>query len=226
MSDAKALVKENERLKKELADLSVLKVEQESLRGENARLRRILGLADATRAKWTVAKVLSRGGIAGVSQTMSVGAGSLAGVRENDVVMCPEGLVGRIGKVSLHTAEVILITDTSSHVSCIVETPAEQHGNVPGILSGEGCRIVNGLPAGHLIYVPNALKVRHLERNLELAPGQVVKTSGFGGVFPAGLLVGRLVSSGPGDSGLEREGEVAISADLWNLKEVLIRHVE
>ena len=196
---------ENVRLRREVAGLALLRVDLERLRAENARLRRALDYKDRQPGAWLPAGVLSAGGGASaVQHSIRVDRGTLDGVREGAVVVVPEGLVGRVTKVSPHTSVVALLVDPSIKVSCAIEAGAS--GSVHGILSGGG---------------PDGLLVRHVRDAGQLRSHAKVVTSGLGGVFPGGLAVGTLHLT-RGDAG-GVEGEVRPYVDFSTLEDVFIR---
>lgn len=217
---------ENERLRREVAVLSMARVDADTAQAENARLRALLGYAPGTTNAWLVAPVLARGGAADVRRTLRAGRGSLDGVAEDDVVAAPDGLVGRVSAVSPHTAEILLVTDPSSHVSCRLETIDPDLGTVCGVVSGGGVRAVDDGAAGSLLYVVDPLRIRHLGRDLQVPPRTKVVTSGLGGVFPAGLAVGYLLETRIDESKLAREGDVVPAVDFNSLEDVFIRHAQ
>jgi rod shape-determining protein MreC len=92
-------------------------------------------------------------------------------------VISANGLIGKTGKMAPHMAEVILLTDEMCRVSSKVEGTLEQ-----GIIAGER--------AG-LDMRPD-LRLRFLSRNALINPGSNVISTGEGGVFPPGLLIGRV----------------------------------
>ena len=197
---------ENARLRREIAGLSLLRGDLERLRIENARLRKALGYRARLSGDWIPAEVLSSAGGASVTHhSLRVDRGSLDGVKEGAVVVVPEGLVGRVSRVSSHTAEIALLTDSSVKVSCeIVGSGSE---GVYGILSGGGA---------------DGLLIRHLNSANRVRPPARVQTSGLGGAFPRGLEVGTLFQVTNGVHGLE--GEVLPCVDCSMLEGVFIRH--
>lgn len=198
---------ENVGLRREVAALVMERGDVERLEAENARLRKALGYAERLSKKWQPAGVLSAGGgAAGARDTIRVDRGSLAGVRVGDVVAVPEGLVGRVVSVTLHTADIALVTDRSVKVSCEVEAP--DGGVIRGILSGGG---------------EDSLLLRHLSGSAEMPPRSRVLTSGLGGVFPQGIEVGTLLTIREDSKGLAREGEVLPAVDYLSLEDVFIR---
>ena len=198
---------ENVGLRREVAALAMLKGDVERLEGENARLRRALDYAARQSGQWLAASVLSAGGgAAGAGDTIRVDKGSLAGIRVGAVVAVPDGLVGRVVSVTLHTSEIALITDRAVKVACEVEAPGV--GIVRGVLSGGG---------------EDALLLKHLSGAAAVPPRSRVLTSGRGGVFPRGIEVGTLLAIREDSKGLAREGEVLPAVDYSSLEDVFIR---
>lgn len=200
---------ENVRLRREVAALALARGDMERLEAENDRLRAVLGYSKRQRGEWLPAEVLSSGGAAaGSPDSIRVGKGSIAGVREGDVVVARDGLVGRVMSVSPHTAEVALLTDRQVKVSCEVESGTGS--KLSGILSGGG-----GL-----------LTLKYLSGAGDIPPRARVFTSGRGGVFPRGLEIGVLLDVRTDAEGLVREGEVQPNVDFSTLEDVFIRRGE
>ena len=175
-------------------------------------------------ATWIPAPVLSRSGTVGVSGIMRLGKGSLAGVKAGAPVAAPEGLVGRVLAVTPHTCDVRLIIDPSMRVSCEIEPPDPSDGPIYGILYGGGAACVAAEADASILYVVNPLRMRHMQRRLDLPPRSKIITSGLGGIFPRGLVVGFLLDGQHIDeTRLEREGDVVAAVDFPALENVFIR---
>jgi len=197
---------ENVRLRREVAALKLMRDDVARLEAENARLRQALDYRAKRPEAWLAAGVLSSGGGAAAARTaLRVDKGSLDGVREGAVAMVPEGLVGRVESVTPHTAEIALLTDGRLKVACEVETGARKRPQ--GILAGGGDRLV----------------LRHLTGATEVPPRAKVLTSGLGGVFPRGLVIGTLLDVRKESGDLAREGEVLPAVDCSTLEDVFIR---
>ncbi|MBR2982791.1 MAG: rod shape-determining protein MreC [Kiritimatiellae bacterium] len=207
MARGAAASAENVRLKREIAELALLRGELEKVEAENVRLREALGYVRRSPGAWLAAGVLSRkGGAAAARDTIRVDKGTLDGVAVGAVVVSPEGLIGRVDAVSPHTSEIALITDASVKVACEVETIDSVRPR--GILLGGG---EDMLVLGHL-------------RNAEEIPARSrVLTSGLGGVFPKGLVVGTLLDVRKDGKGLASEGEVQPAVEFSALEDVFIR---
>lgn len=197
---------ENVRLRREVATLAMVRGDCERLEEENRKLRAALGYIQKEPGGWIAARVLSEGGgAAGARRTLRVGKGSLAGVRAGAVVASPDGLVGRVSNVTPHTAEVLLAVDPALKVSCIVE-------------GGRGTRgIVSGVSDDILV-------MRHFSEGSGFSQGARVFTSGMGGVFPGGIVVGTMRTACARSAGeMLRECEVTPAVDFSNLEDVFIR---
>ena len=108
--------------------------------------------------------------------TITINKGLSSGIKEDMAVISSNGLIGRINKVSKTTSEVKLITtnDTNHKISVMIKT---SNDTIYGILSG-----YNSLE--------NYLEVTSVNKNIEIDKGSYVYTSGMGGIFPAGILIG------------------------------------
>ena len=187
---------ENVRLKREVAALALVRGENERLEEENDRLRSALGYARVHHGEWLAAPVLAESGGAVARGVIRVDRGSLDGVVEGAVAAAPEGLVGRVSSVTLHTSEITLITDPMVKVSCEIEEAGEMR--LRGIIwGGDADRLELKYPVGAG----------------KLPPRSRVITSGVGGVFPRGIEIGLYLG----------DGEVQPSVDFSRLDDVFIR---
>ena len=125
-------------------------------------------------------------------QSVLLNVGARDGIIDGWATMDGLGLVGRISGVGDKTSRVILLTDSNSRVPVVVQPSGQR-----AILSGD-----NGdLPP-----------LDFLEDPAEIRPGDQVVSSGDGGVFPAGLLVGSVVL------GTDKRLRVALAADYQRLE--------
>ena len=214
---------------------------RQSYAAENARLRREndilrMALSEHERTKehdtkpvpailrdWIHASILSRDGSTGAKNFLRVGKGSFHGVSKGAAVASPDGLVGMVDEVSPHTCTVKMITDPEVKVSCELETGDPSLGVMYGIVSGTGARKIAEAEAV-VLYAVNPLYIGHLKNGFEPPPRTRIVTSGLGGIFPKGILVGSLVSRLRSDpTRLEQEGDVAPAVDFPALEGVFIR---
>lgn len=166
-----------------------------------ARLERLLAFRRQTPFRTTVARVISRDPSRWFS-TVLIDRGSRDGLRQNAPVVTPDGVVGRVIEVTPTAARVLLIADSRSALGVLV-----QRSRDAGVVEGR-----SGL----------MLHMKYLSRTAQVEAGDVVMTSGQGGVFPRGLVVGRIVRVFREPGALLQEAEVEPAAPLERLEEVLV----
>ena len=189
-----------EALGAEVERLRVMLAESERLAAENQALREALGWRE--RSVWQVvaAPVWSHGGGLGVWPRLTLGVGSAQGVQAGDAVVAPEGVVGRVAEgVTRHRCEVILLSDPLCRVAA--EVPGEAKGVVQGC-QGED---FGQTREEEMLYVAQALRMRFVGKQATVRAQQEVFTEGSGGLFPAGLRIGRVLAIQPEESGLLQE---------------------
>jgi len=140
-------------------------------------------------------------------RSLTIDKGETDGVALDAPVMSPTGVVGRVFAVGPHAARVQVLLDRDSGAGVLVE-----RSRVPGVVSGQVSGQSSGAEDLVLEYVP--------ERS-DVAVGDVVVTSGVDGIYPKGLVVGRVRYVGKG-SGLFRDIRVEPSARFDRLEEVLV----
>ncbi len=203
----------------EVERLRVMLAEADRLAAENAALREALGWARAQPVRLVAAPVLSHGGGLGVWPRLTLGVGAARGVAPGDVVVAPEGLVGRVGPdVSAHTCEVILLSDPTNRVA------AEIPGVGTGVVEGDAGEDFGEGADDSPLYAPRPLVMRFVDKDADLRPlRQKVVSEGSGGLYPPGLLIGEVVARRPAASGLLAEALVEPAADPALLRVVFVR---
>lgn len=161
-------------LERELAAARSALGAAEVARAENARLRALLRFADADRRRIATARIAGGSG-ASLVESAVISAGSVDGVRRGQAVTSPAGLLGRVTEVSAHAARVLLVSDAESRVpGRLVRT------GLPAVVAGVG----GGLT--ELRFVPP-------DPGRVPRPGDLVVTSGDGGVFAPDIPVARII---------------------------------
>jgi len=130
--------------------------------------------------------------------------GAEDGVRRDMPVVLPAGLVGRAYVVGRHTTDVLLITDPRSGVGGLV-----QETRTPGVVKG----VFQGT---------SALRMSYLAKDADIEKGQMVVTSGLGGLFPKGIPIGRIAAVEREPSGLTKTADLVPAVDFEHLEEVLV----
>jgi len=169
---------QNLRLRQEVGQLELRNQELESQANEAKRLSVLLDFRDMHREAPMVAAQVIGGSADLSSHTLFINKGERSGIRHNDAVITPNGIVGKIVEVTPATAQILLVNDRDSGVGALFSDTRTQ-----GILKG------NGDPEPVMAYVTNEEKVH---------PGEVILTSGEDRIFPKGLLIGTVAGSKPG----------------------------
>ncbi len=213
---ARRVLREESRIRDELARLRRETRELALLEDENRELRRQLAFRADTPREMLMARVVSRGGMSGWWQTVQINRGRDDGVEEDLAVVAVDGLVGRVTAVATHTADVLLISDPTCRVSCRLP-----RSGALGILRGVGVDLA-GRSGLDLSCMPPAFRVDYVEQSQDVREGDEVVTSGLGGTYPEGLLVGVVSEAGAGRDGLFRPVSVRPAADLGRLRYVWV----
>lgn len=170
LGDVASLRAENARLVTQAARLTDLEL-------ENSELRRLSRFAGAPGVPRVAVRVVATSPSA-LARTILVGAGRNQGVRDGFPVVSGEGLLGRVIQAGDDLATVRLLSDPVSRVPVFI---GKQQAR--GLLTGTGAA------SPRLEFVAGGVPV---------SAGDVVTTSGLGGVFPRGVAVGVVVAEGAG----------------------------
>lgn len=193
LDEIERLDAENRRMRAEL-------IGQEELRRENERLKGLIAFSSQVSEPSVAARVIGVDAT-GWFQTVTIDKGSSDGLAEGAAVVNEQGLVGRVVRCASRSSRVLLINDASSSVATLVERTRSR-----GICQGTGAGLI-------LDYV--ALPE-------DVVSGDVIVTSGLGGVFPKGLPVGIVSSVVRGGFSMFQTIQVAPAVDFARLEEVLI----
>lgn len=159
----------NARLEKEVAAARIRLVEAEAIKGENARLKAMLGLMEEDPRPVTVARLIASTS-SSTRRFATLGAGANRHVGVGMPVRSPLGVVGRVLEVGSNTSRVLLITDTESIV------PVR--------------RASDGLPAYATGRADGSLQIRLISLGVNpLKQGDAFVTSGSGGLYRPNIAV-------------------------------------
>ncbi|WP_135504390.1 rod shape-determining protein MreC [Roseovarius aestuariivivens] len=170
------IYQQNQELRRELQQMKAWKEAALQLEQENARLLDLNNVQLDPRLTFVTGVVLADSG-SPFRQSVLINVGGRDGIVDGWAAMDGLGLVGRISGVGDNTARVILLTDTSSRIPVTIQPSGQQ-----ALVIGDN----SAAPPIDFIEAPDQVR-----------PGDRVMTSGDGGVFPAGLLIGQ-VAEDPG----------------------------
>lgn len=138
----------------------------------------------------------------------TISAGKNADISVNDPVVATDGsLVGVVEEVGLTYAKVRTVLDPATKVSCQISRTAD-----------------TAYTAGSTVDLArrNTLRLTALERSSAAAVSDYVITSGIGGVYPSGLLIGKLTRIQNATDGMTLNGDVELFTDIFALKQVMV----
>ncbi len=197
---------QNKMLKNEIDQLRRENTTAEEYAAENARLRELLAYKQAAHQfDLLAARVIGRDAALWTS-TIVIDRGARDGVRENMPVVTGKGLVGHVTEVGPISSKVQLLLDVRSSVGTLIQ---RSESRVTGIVTG-----TMDNP-----YMPQMINI---PRNADVEDGDAVVTSGFGGVYPKGIMVGRVASQRSDDSGLLKIAVIETAVDFQRLEDVAI----
>lgn len=198
---------ENERLKQENARLQEAAREGQAASRENEQLRVLLGLAEKRRELVFESATVVSYGADNWSSTLTLSKGENVGIAVGDCVITETGaLVGVVDEVGANWCSLSTVIDAGLEMGGLVSRTAGA-----GILEGDFSLMSEG-----------QLKLSYLPENTEFIAGDEVVTSGRGGVYPSGLLVGYISEIRSDPSGMSRYAVIDPAADLNDLIEVFV----
>ncbi|HIU10901.1 MAG TPA: rod shape-determining protein MreC [Candidatus Avidehalobacter gallistercoris] len=195
---------ENDELRKEISELRLQLVDLAEYQQENERLRDLLNMAENVESQfeYVTTTVVNRSQSSWY-KTLVISGGEDAGFAVGMPVVSAQGLVGRIINTSENTAEVLLITDREGAISAMV-----QNTRTVGVVEGDG--------------ETSELSMIRVPYDAEIENYQQIITSGYGGVYPKGLLVGYINSITLQSDGLMLDIDVRSYVDFNRLEEVMV----
>lgn len=169
---------------------------------QGRRVQALLGFQQQYISSTVAAQVVGTSG-SDRSRLVYIDKGSKDGLKPDQAVITPDGVVGKLRDVWAHTAQLLLINDPTAGAGVILEST-----RIRGIIRGTG---------------GGGVEIDNLTADSRIKPGEPVITSGGDGVFPRGLPVGVIESIRP-DPGHQPYTAIAIkpAADLARLEEVLV----
>lgn len=208
MRDIRNVFEENRSLKAQLDEYAALQVEVSELRRRNAELEGAAGLEEdlydfTVRTALVIQRSPDRW-----NEQVGINKGAQHGIEENMAVVTSQGLIGKINRVSQFSSTVQLLSDqaVTNRISAMVTGDEETvYGFIEGIDHDSG-----------------ALRFAKIDIDAEFEPGQTVTTSGLGGIFPRGLVVGEVLSVENDEFGLTQTALVEPTADFYHIDYVQV----
>lgn len=196
------LKKNNSELSRRIATLQSKVASLEEVEKENDRLRTALDFRKIEGMKLVAANVVAHD-VSNDYVGIRIDKGTLDGVREGMGVLSPQGVVGRIYRISDGFSTVLTLVDPTSSIDGVV-----QRSRTRGIVSGQ---------VGNL-----STRMRYVDRLEDVVAGDTVVSTGFGWIFPPGLLIGYVTEVIPSPNSIVQSVILRPAVDIYRLEEVFI----
>lgn len=209
IADVKNTYNENEVLKEKVAEYKTLLYDVQALEEENEELKKILDKTDSLHEYHSIhANVIARSPERWLHQ-ITINKGDNAGVEPNMAVITADGMLGKVLSVSQSSSTVQLLTgfDEFNRISAVVKRDGKDVFGVIEQYDEEN----------------EALLFKIIEESdSDLEKGDVVLSSGMGGVFPKGLFIGTVEEVIPDQYGLTQTALIKPAADMHSINNVIV----
>lgn len=196
---------ENITIKKKLRSLILREPVYFQLSSENERLRELLEFKRTSPFKFLSAFIIGREP-SHWFQSFLINRGSDKGIRKNASVIAIQGgragLIGRVFYASKHAANILLLTDSLSAVAVTC-----RRSDSDGVIEGANT---------------SSLRLNYIVPDADIKVGDAIVTSGVGGIFPPGLLIGHIESIDSDQEGYFLTAQVMSAINYNQLREVVI----
>jgi len=192
---------ENEQLRQELLQYKTANIEYREAVATNVRLQKLLELKESLPPPTLTAEIVGKDPSLWF-RTFTINRGSSDGVQKGMPVVTVEGVVGQVLTSSPNYSKVLLATDPNSAIEVIT-----QKTRVQGIVKGLG---------------RDAFGLHYVLKSGEVVKGDYVLTSGLGGVFPKGLMVGTVSEVMKSRRGMFQTIEIEPAVDFSQLEYLII----
>lgn len=205
-SELMTAYRDNQVLRAENAEIRENALNVTEIMAENVRLRTMLDYKRASNQfDFVTAAVIGRD--QGTwNSTIIINRGTADGITKDMPVVTPQGLVGSVVNVYTNVAKVHLILDPRSAVGALVQRPESR---VAAIVEGSSVS-------------PLMPKMVNIARDADVIKSDKLVTSGFGGIYPKGLLIGEVMDIVNDEGGLLKYASLKTAVDFDRLEEVMI----
>ncbi len=204
--DVATVFRENQALRSENHELRQVVFQLTEKAAENERLQAMLDFrGKSVLLQMKAATVIARDP-GTFSYSILINRGTNDGVRVNMPVVSTQGLVGHVMETYGGTAKVRLLLDTGSSASAMIQRPQSR---AVGVVEGNPVQL-------------SSLRMKNLTRDGDVIKGDKIMTSGLGGIYPKGLLIGEVVDVLDDDGGLMKHALIRPSVDFSRIEEVFV----
>lgn len=203
-ADINKLKEENGELRSKNAELEKNLREFEIIKSENTTLKEYLALTEQYPEYTTKAAYIINKDISNYSKVFIINVGEKDGIKVNMTVISEKGLVGHVISTTAHTAKVQTIIDTASTVSATLSTSRDN------------------LICKGTLEDSSTLKASYIPTQANLIQGDKLETSGMGGIYPKGILIGTIKSVQNTQNIVDRYATITPAVDFNKVETVLV----
>ena len=205
-TDFDALQAENEELKRQIREMEQTVRDAELALEENAQLRQQAGQPERMRELTTInAEVIARNP-GDWATTLTLDKGSNHGVELGDLVTTVDGMAGYVSELYSNTCEITTVIDVEMQCGALITRTRET-----AIAEGDYDLMADG-----------NLRLSYLTEDTSVVIGDTVETSGRGGVFPKGVMIGTVESVLPESNGISYYAVIRPFVDVDTISSVSI----
>ena len=204
LSDIETLKEENKKLREENEKLQEGKRELEVLKSENNTLKEYLNLKNKYSDYTTVPAYILEKSFSNYDKIIVINVGEKDGIKNNMPVISEAGLVGHVISVNDKTSKVQTIIDTGSTVSASISTSLESI-LIKGTINNQ-----------------KNLKANNIPSDSTILQGDDVVTSGLGGIYPKGILIGTIKEIINTKNQADRYANIETATNFDTLETVLV----
>lgn len=197
---------ENERLVGEITELKKQNRDIINYREENERLREMLELTQGLDGYSTVSASVTAYSSVNRYDTIEISKGAIAGISEGNAVITPDGIVGKVTEVGPNWSVVSTILSPDNAMGVRIS----RTGDV-AVVEGDD-----------VLCSQNYCKMTFIDKDSNLIIGDILETSGAGGIYPAGLTVGAVRKIDADSMGSLNNATIEPMVDFARLYEVVV----
>ncbi|MEJ9228217.1 rod shape-determining protein MreC [Peribacillus butanolivorans] len=207
LKDLQHTYDENKKLKARLDEYVLLKTQVQDLKEENEELRDNLGKEDDLRKYSPIQATVIGRNPERWHEMLTINKGKRNGVEKNMAVITSTGLVGKVKVATDFTASVQLLSsiDKANRVSAIIQGKDKAYGLIEGFDDKK-----------------NLLLMKKIPYDKKIKKNSMVITSGYGGIFPKGLPIGKVVDVKVDQYGLNQIAYIEPSTDFYDINNVMV----
>ena len=200
------LEQENTKLREEIFALREEIRSREAMEKENVQLRHALGMSERDSSfVFEAAEIVAKNSD-NWTRSFTINKGAAAGIAPDNCVITSEGMVGFVSEVGNTWATVTAITDTTMEAAAIASRTRD-------VASAEG---------DFELMSDGKFRLSYLSRDTQVLEGDIIETSGVGGLFPKGIVLGVVSEVRNESHGISKYAVVSPAVDLDRVNHVLV----